>query len=82
MFPNVSSFKFAYDQHRNHATTKGTLCASMTMRDEISGLHRADTSTAALSTRARFGWTLSAFIPQLNTDEQRRTALTLLSTLR
>ena len=70
VFPNV----FAYNMHRNHATTRGTMCASLMMRDEISGLRRSDTSTAALSTRASTGWTLSAFAPQLNTVVQRKTA--------
>ena len=52
VFANV----FAYDQHRNHASTRGTLCASITMRDEMIGLRRSDTSTAALSSRPSTGW--------------------------
>ena len=50
--------QYAYDQHRNHKTRQGTLCASITMRDEVTGLRRSDTSTAALSTRRSTGWTL------------------------
>jgi hypothetical protein len=49
----------AYDQHRDHATRQGTLCASITMRDEVTGLRRSHTSTAALSTRRSTGWKLS-----------------------
>jgi hypothetical protein len=33
---------FAYDQHRNHATKAGTLCASLTMRTELTGVRRVD----------------------------------------
>jgi hypothetical protein len=55
----VFANQHAYDQHRNHATRQGTLCASITMRDEVTGLRRSDTSTAALSTRRSTGWTLS-----------------------
>ena len=49
----------AYDQHRNHKTRQGTLCASIVMRDEVTGLRRSDTATAALSTRRSTGWTLN-----------------------
>mmetsp|Transcript_60155 Transcript_60155/g.125863 ORF Transcript_60155/g.125863 Transcript_60155/m.125863 type:complete len:114 (-) Transcript_60155:159-500(-) len=55
IFANV----FAYDQHRRHASTQGTLCASLLMRDEVMGLRRADTSTAALSVRPGSGPILS-----------------------
>ncbi len=55
----------ASDLHRNHATRKGTLCASITMRDEVTGLRRSNTSTAALSTRRSTGWTLSTWIAPL-----------------
>ncbi len=34
----------AYDQHRNHATIQGTLCTSITMRNEVTELLRSDTS--------------------------------------
>jgi hypothetical protein len=40
-FKNV----FAYDQHSNHATRAGTLCASIMMREELIGVRRADRST-------------------------------------
>ncbi len=42
---------FAYDQDHNHATTQRTLCASITMRNEVSELRRSDASTATLSAR-------------------------------
>jgi hypothetical protein len=35
---------FAYDQHRNHATRAGTLCASIMMREELAAVRRADRS--------------------------------------
>ncbi len=53
VFHNV----FAYIQHRTHATKRGTLCESVTMREQITGLRRSDTSTAALSARPITGRT-------------------------
>ncbi len=50
-FTNV----FAYDQHRNHATRAGTLCASIMMREELFAVRRADRSSAVLSARSRRG---------------------------
>ena len=52
VFTNV----FAYDQHRNHATRAGTLCASIMMREELTGVRRADRSTAVLSALPRPGF--------------------------
>ena len=52
----VSTSVFAYDQHRNHATRAGTLCASIMMREELTGVRRADRSTAVLSARPRPGF--------------------------
>jgi hypothetical protein len=52
----VFSNLFAYDQHRNHATRAGTLCASIMMREELTGVRRADRSTAVLSARPRPGF--------------------------
>ncbi len=46
---------FAYDQHRNHATRAGTLCASIMMREELTGIRRADRATAVLSARPHPG---------------------------
>ncbi len=37
-FTNV----FAYEQHHNDAIRAGTLCASSTMRDELTGVRRVD----------------------------------------
>jgi hypothetical protein len=51
LFTNV----FAYDQHRNHATRAGTLCASIKMRGELTAVRRADRSSAVLSARPRRG---------------------------
>ena len=47
MFTNV----FAYDQHRNHATKAGTLCASLTMRAELTGVRRVDRPVPVLHAR-------------------------------
>ncbi len=47
VFTNV----FAYDQHRNHATRAGTLCASILMREELTVVRRADRSSTILSAR-------------------------------
>ncbi len=44
VFTNV----FAYDQHHNHATRAGTLCASIMMREELTAVRRADRSSAVL----------------------------------
>ncbi len=44
---------FAYDQHRNHATKAGTLCASLTMRAELTGVRRLDRPIPALHARPR-----------------------------
>jgi hypothetical protein len=44
VFTNV----FAYDQHRNHATKAGTLCASLTMLGELTGVRRVDSPTPVL----------------------------------
>jgi hypothetical protein len=46
---------FAYDQHHNHATRAGTLCASIKMREELTAIRRADRSLAVLSARPRRG---------------------------
>ncbi len=46
---------FAYDQHRNHATRAGTLCASVKLRKELTAVRRADRSSAVLSARPRRG---------------------------
>jgi hypothetical protein len=51
VFTNV----FAYDQHHNHATRAGTLCASIMMRGEFTAVRRADRSSAVLSARPRRG---------------------------
>jgi hypothetical protein len=51
VFTNV----FAYDQHSNHATRAGTLCASIMMRGELTAVRRADRSSAVLSVRPRRG---------------------------
>jgi hypothetical protein len=45
VFTNV----FAYDQHLNHATRAGTLCASIMMREELTAVRRADSTLAVLS---------------------------------
>ena len=42
---------FAYDQHRNHATKAGTLCASLTMRAELTGVRRVDRPVPVLHAR-------------------------------
>ncbi len=66
--PNCLFFfanQHACDLHRNHETRKGTLCASITMGDEVTRLHRSDTSTAVLSTRRSTGWTMSTWIASL-----------------
>ncbi len=44
VFANI----FAYEQHRNHASRAGTLCASIMMCEELTGVRRADRSTAVL----------------------------------
>ena len=77
LFANV----FAYDQHRNHATTQGTLCASITMRNEITGLRRSDTSTAALSTRPSTGWTLRTCISHLTVSSTPLNSIVIARTL-
>ncbi len=46
---------FAYDQHRNHATKAGTLCASLTMRAELTGVRRVVRPIPALHARPRTG---------------------------
>ncbi len=58
-YSQILTLTTRYDQHRNHATRQGTLCASITMRDEVTGLRRSDKSTAALSIRRSTGLTLS-----------------------
>ena len=47
-FLQVLSLTNHYDQHQTHSTKRGTLRASISMRDEFMGLRRSDTSTAAL----------------------------------
>ena len=47
VFTNV----FAYDQQRNHATKAGTLCASLTMRAELTGVRRVDRPVPVLHAR-------------------------------
>lgn len=42
---------YGYDQHRSHPSKRGTLCTSLTMRQEILGTRRADLSTPALQSR-------------------------------
>ena len=51
----VFTHVFAYDQHRNHTTRAGTLCASIMMREELTTVRRADRSSAVLSARQRQG---------------------------
>ena len=51
-FTNV----FAYEQHRNDAVRAGTLCASLTMRDELTGVRRVDRPVPVLHARPRSGW--------------------------
>ena len=46
---------FAYDQHRNHATKAGTLCASLTMRAELTCVRRVDRPIPDLHARPRTG---------------------------
>ena len=46
---------FAYDQHRNHATKAGTLCASLTMRVELTGVRRVDRPIPDLHARPSAG---------------------------
>ena len=47
MFANL----FAYDQHRNHATKAEILCASLTMRAELTGVRRVDRPIPGLHAR-------------------------------
>ncbi len=51
VFANV----FAYDQHRNHATQAGTLCASLTMCVELTGLRRVERPIPDLHARPSTG---------------------------
>ncbi len=46
---------FAYDQHRNHATRAGTLCASIMMHEELTAERLMDRSSAVLSAWPRRG---------------------------
>jgi hypothetical protein len=46
-FTNV----FAYEQHRNDAVRAGNLCASLTMRDELTGVRRVDRPVPVLHAR-------------------------------
>jgi hypothetical protein len=46
-FTNV----FAYEQHRNDAIRAETLCASLTMRDELTGVRRVDRPVPVLHAR-------------------------------
>jgi hypothetical protein len=46
-FTNV----FAYEQHRNDAIRAGTLCASLTMRDKLTGVCRVDCPVPVLHAR-------------------------------
>jgi hypothetical protein len=46
-FTNV----FAYEQHRNDAVRAGILCASLTMRDELTGVRRVDRPVPVLHAR-------------------------------
>ncbi len=46
---------FTYDQHRNHATKAGTLCASLTMRAELTGVRRVDRPVPVLHARPQPG---------------------------
>ena len=52
VFANV----FAYEQLRNHATRVGTLCASIVMCQELTGVRRVDRSTAVLIARPHTGF--------------------------
>jgi hypothetical protein len=70
VFTNV----FAYDQHRNHATRAGTLCAGIMMREELTAVRRADRSSAVLSARPRRGNEKDARKKQ---DAHRRMSLSL-----
>jgi hypothetical protein len=46
---------FAYDQHRNHATKAETLCASLTIRVELTGVRRVDRPIPDLHARPSTG---------------------------
>ena len=46
---------FAYNQHHNHATKAGTLCASLTMRIELTGVRRVDCPIPDLHARPSTG---------------------------
>ncbi len=50
-FTNV----FAYEQHRNDAVRAGTLCASLTMRVELTGVRRVDRPIPDLHARPSTG---------------------------
>jgi hypothetical protein len=52
----VFTIVFAYEQDRIHATSAGTLCVSIMMCEELTGVHRADRSTAALISRPHSGF--------------------------
>jgi hypothetical protein len=51
VFANV----WSYNQHRNHATKAGTLCASLTMRVELTGVRRVDRPIPDLHARPSTG---------------------------
>jgi len=51
VFTNV----FAYDQHHNHTKKAGTLCASLTMRVELTGVRRVDRPVPVLHARPSTG---------------------------
>ena len=48
VFANV----WAYDQHRTNAAKAGTLCASLTMRAELTGVRRVDRPVPVLHARS------------------------------
>ncbi len=70
----VFTHVFAYDQHRNHTTRAGTLCASIMMREELTTVRRADRSSAVLSARQRQGNKKDA---RTKRDAHRRMSLSL-----
>ncbi len=70
VFTNV----FAFDQHRNHATGAGTLCASIMMHEELTAVRRADRCSAVLSARPRRGNERDA---RTKRDAHRRMSLSL-----
>ncbi len=71
VFHNV----FTYNQHHMQATKRGTLCESITMHEEVTGLCSSDTSTAALSARPTAGMPLISCITVLFSNHSWKSAL-------